>query len=67
MIEHHPNCSPDYPEKPEGEVPQAVMQVEIETEADGLEVVLQCSDCGAFEIVKGEPDSGPMIELWRPE
>jgi hypothetical protein len=47
-IEHYPGCNADYPEKPEGEAPQATMLEDI---GDG-EVVVQCVDCGAFVIEK---------------
>lgn len=46
MIEHFPSCTGNYPEKPEGEKPQHIEELDI---VDG-EVVRQCSDCGAFEI-----------------
>lgn len=51
MITHHPNCTPRYPEKPEGEAPQHIDEIPID---DG-EVVRQCSDCGAFEIIPAPP------------
>lgn len=52
-IVHHPGCTADYPEKPAGEAPQAIMDIPID---DG-ETVLQCSDCGAF-IVVASPTAG---------
>lgn len=53
---HHPNCRANYPEKPPGEQPQHIVEIPID---DG-EVVLQCSDCGAF-IVEKMP---PCEETW---
>lgn len=47
-ITHFPKCTANYPEKPVRERPQKIMEINID---DG-EVVLQCSDCGAFVIVK---------------
>lgn len=47
-IIHYPNCTADYPEKPENEKPQHIMVIPID---DGEEVH-QCSDCGAFVVVK---------------
>jgi ssDNA-binding Zn-finger/Zn-ribbon topoisomerase 1 len=47
-IKHFINCTADYPEKPIEEKPQEIMKIEI----DENEVVHQCSDCGAFVIVK---------------
>jgi hypothetical protein len=49
-IVHFPGCTADYPEKPDGERSQAIMEIPID---DG-EIVKQCSDCGAFIIVKAE-------------
>ncbi len=49
-IKHHATCSPIYPEKEEGEAPQATITIDI---GDG-EKVIQCSDCGAFAVVKQE-------------
>jgi hypothetical protein len=43
-VQHYPGCTADYPEKPEGEAAQRIMEIDIE---DG-EKVLQCVDCGAF-------------------
>jgi predicted RNA-binding Zn-ribbon protein involved in translation (DUF1610 family) len=47
-VQHYPGCTADYPEKPEGEAAQRIMEIDIE---DG-EKVLQCVDCGAFVVVK---------------
>ena len=44
MITHFETCNADYPEKPEGELPQHIVEIPI----DGG-VIRQCSDCGAFE------------------
>lgn len=46
MITHYPGCNANYPEKPEGEKPQQIAELDI---GDG-ETVLQCVDCGAFEV-----------------
>jgi hypothetical protein len=40
----------DYPEKPEGEQPQALHREDI----GGGEDVIQCVDCGAFIVVRRE-------------
>jgi hypothetical protein len=50
-LDHYPNCSADYPEKPEGEPAQHIIRIDLE---DG-EYVLQCSDCGAYVV---ESNSG---------
>lgn len=47
VIEHYKNCRADYPEKAEGEAPQAIQRMPL----DDNEVVYQCVDCGAFVIV----------------
>lgn len=52
MIKHHPSCTADYPEKPEGERPQSVTDIRI----DMNQVVRTCDDCGAFELVTIEDD-----------
>ena len=41
MIEHHPTCRADYPEKVDGELPQQIVEIE---------GVRQCVDCGAYEL-----------------
>lgn len=51
-IVHFPGCTADYPEKAEGEAPQAIHRQEL----DEGEWVLTCVDCGAFEIVTDEGD-----------
>lgn len=43
-IVHHPTCNADYPEKPKGEAPRALVVME-----DGL---INCSDCGAWVDTK---------------
>jgi hypothetical protein len=48
VITHYPGCTGDYPEKPEGEKAQQIETLDI---GDG-EVVHQCVDCGAFEVIK---------------
>lgn len=50
-IRHVSGCTPNYPEKPTGEKPQAIIEIELE---DPKEIVHQCSDCGAYEIVRKE-------------
>lgn len=47
-IKHYPTCHADYPEKSEGEQPQAVTRIDL---GDG-ETVVQCNDCGAHVLVK---------------
>lgn len=47
MVTHFPNCHANYPEKPEGELPQQL----IRTEEEGW-VVDTCCDCGATEVLK---------------
>lgn len=47
-IKHHNGCSPNYPEKPEGESPQEIVVIDI----GAGEEVHQCGDCGAYIIVK---------------
>lgn len=42
---HHPNCNPNYPEKPEGEPPQLITREQL---GDGFWIET-CSDCGATE------------------
>ncbi len=55
MIVHYKGCNAKYPEKPEGEKPQQIEELEL----DDNEVVLQCVDCGAFEVVqKSEATNG---------
>lgn len=46
MIQHFDSCRSDYPEKPEGDAPRKIIDVDI----DNGETVHQCSDCGAYEI-----------------
>ena len=46
MIKHYETCSPDYPEKKLGELPQQNVEISL----DDHQTVLQCVDCGAFEI-----------------
>jgi hypothetical protein len=56
MIKHYETCGADYPEKPDGEPPQFIVTMDLE---DG-DVVHQCSDCGAFEIVSPCVIGGPI-------
>ena len=49
-INHYSTCRSDYPEKPEGEPAQSITKINI---GDG-QTVHQCSDCGAFIVVKEE-------------
>lgn len=42
-VEHYASCRADYPEKPEGEAPRELQEVELE---DGY-TALVCKDCGA--------------------
>jgi hypothetical protein len=54
---HYPNCTADYPEKPEGEQAQPVVRIDLE---DG-EWVDQCGDCGAIlasHFHEGQTDNG---------
>ena len=46
-IKHYGTCRAGYPEKSEGEKPQEVVEIPL----DDNEKVLQCSDCGAHEVV----------------
>ena len=46
MIRHYQTCNSNYPEKPEGEQAQKVTRIPL----DEHQVVLQCVDCGAFEV-----------------
>jgi hypothetical protein len=48
MIAHDPTCTPYYPEKPVGELPQEV--VEIPWSKDKTKVIRVCVDCGAYEL-----------------
>ena len=50
-IIHWPNCHADYPEKPEDEPAQHLVEIDL---GDG-EKVLQCSDCGAYVVVEDKP------------
>lgn len=59
-IQHHPNCSPYYPEKIQSEAPQAITEIEID---DG-EVALQCVDCGAY-VIRKEADKSALITKRR--
>ena len=60
-IQHYPGCTADYPEKVDGEAPQAIQVVEID---DGEEVH-QCVDCGAFVIERPDPPKGtPEKPVW---
>lgn len=43
VIVHHPGCRADYPEKPEGEAPREIQEVDLE---DGYKAWV-CKDCGA--------------------
>lgn len=47
VIQHYPTCSASYPEKLEGEAPQATTVIDME---DGT-LVVQCVDCGAYIMV----------------
>lgn len=47
MIKHHSSCTPHYPEKPSGEEPQKLQEIEL---PDGS-LVHQCVDCGAYEPI----------------
>jgi hypothetical protein len=51
MIKHFTTCNADYPEKPEDELPQEIMEISIGTMENPGETLLQCVDCGASEIV----------------
>lgn len=42
-IQHHPTCSPRYPEKVEGEAPQATTTIDLD---DGYKALV-CVGCGA--------------------
>lgn len=46
MIAHFVSCTPFYPEKPKGEIPQKINEMEI----DKSTIVYSCSDCGAFVV-----------------
>jgi hypothetical protein len=48
VITHYSGCSANYPEKPSNEKPQQIVEIDLEEDD---EVVQQCVDCGAFEIV----------------
>lgn len=48
MIVHYKTCNAKYPEKPADEQPQQIVEMEL----DDNEVVRQCVDCGAFEVVE---------------
>ena len=52
-IEHYKSCKATYPEKPEGEAPQATTLIPISPSKS----VRQCNDCGAFVIENA--DNGP--------
>lgn len=41
MINHYDTCNADYPEKLKGELPQATVEIE---------GIMQCVDCGAYEM-----------------
>lgn len=43
VIVHHASCRADYPEKPEGEAPREIQEVELE----GGYKAWVCKDCGA--------------------
>lgn len=58
MIKHYETCHADYPEKPDGEPPQFIVKMDLE---DG-DVVHQCSDCGAFEIVSPPCVPATLVE-----
>lgn len=45
-IKHYPTCNGDYPEKSEGEEAQKAIRIPL----DDNQVVIQCIDCGAFEV-----------------
>lgn len=51
MIEHSRSCSPHYPEKPEDEPAQLIVEISLA----GLKSIRQCADCGAYEIVFRRP------------
>lgn len=59
VIKHHPTCRADYPEKPEDELPQQIVEIE---------GVRQCVDCGAYEVVRDASclDSGCDIDGKEP-
>lgn len=42
-VKHHDSCRADYPEKPKGEKPRELFEMELE---DGY-TALVCKDCGA--------------------
>lgn len=48
-MKHYANCHADYPEKREGEPPQAIIE-EFNEELGWT--IKTCVDCGAFEIVE---------------
>jgi hypothetical protein len=50
VIKHFSTCTDDYPEKPKGELYQAIVEINIGTMENPEQKILQCSDCGAFEI-----------------
>ncbi len=67
VIRHHPSCTFLYPEKPENEKVRQLEEIDFAQHRSTLaltlstsemldddEVVLQCTDCGAFTIVKRE-------------
>ena len=45
-MKHYPTCNPNYPEKEEGEKAQKTIAIPLD---DNQEIV-QCVDCGAFEV-----------------
>lgn len=42
-VVHYPSCRADYPEKPEGEAPRELQEMDLE---DGYKALV-CKDCGA--------------------
>ena len=52
-MKHHSTCHADYPEKVEGEKAQEITCIDIGND----EEVVQCNDCGAYEIQKSSSSS----------
>lgn len=56
-VNHYPNCTADYPEKPKDEAPQ---EIHVDDLGDG-EWVFTCVDCGAFVLIR-EPSAEDLAE-----
>ena len=58
MINHHPTCTANYPEKPEGEQAQSETVIDLNDTTQAR----TCNDCGAFVLEKRERTFSDLMD-----